>query len=125
MKDLNLNGTATFYYKNAIPYTAIPKEYLKDKALSLKAKGLLTVMYSMPDEWNYTLKGLSKITNVSIKSLRTTIQELERNYYLWRKRKQKKNGQFYYEYIIDIARNNHVYNLTYGDFNYQIDNEDE
>lgn len=118
MKDLNLNSNATFYFKNQIPYTAIPKEYLKDKKLSLKAKGLLTIMYSMPEEWEYNMKGLSKITGTSIKSIRNIIKELEENYYLFRRRRQNKKGQFYYEYIVDIARNNYAFNLSTHNFDY-------
>lgn len=118
MKDLNMNGSATFYFRNEIPYATIPKEYLRDKNLSLKAKGLLTIIYTLPDLWEYNMKGLSKVTGVSIKVLRTIIKELEDNFYIFRDRKQDKKGRFYYEYIIEIESKKSLYNMTEDEFNF-------
>ncbi len=101
-KDISTAGTAKFYFNNQIPYAAIPKYYLKDYNLSLKAKGLLTIIYSLPEEWEYNMKGLARIANISIKSLRPIIQELEKNEYIERQRKQDLKGRFYYEYFINI-----------------------
>ena len=111
MKDLNLSGSATFFFKNEIPYAAIPKEYLKDKNLSLKAKGLLTIIYTIPEKWEYNMNGLAKITGKSLKVIRPILAELERNYYISRERKQDEKGRFYYEYIIDIKKNGIIYSI--------------
>lgn len=100
--DINLNGSANFYYKAEIPYSAIPKHYLTNKKLSLKAKGLLTILYALPDKWDYSMKGLAKINNISIKSLRPIINELIETGYIDRQRKNDKKGRFYYEYCIQI-----------------------
>ena len=118
MKDLNMNGSATFYFRNEIPYATIPKEYLRDKNLSLKAKGLLTIIYTLPELWEYNMKGLSKVTGVSIKVIRTIIKELEDNFYIFRDRKQDKKGRFYYEYIIEIESKKSLYNMTEDEFNF-------
>lgn len=101
-KDCNLSGTATFFFKNQIEYASIPKYYLRDKRLSMKAKGLLTVIYTLPEEWNYNMKGLCKITGQSIKQIRTILKELEEMHYINRERAQEKNGKFVYRYYIFI-----------------------
>ena len=75
-------------------------------------------MYALPEEWEYNMKGLTKITGTSLKAIRTIIAELEQNFYLFRKRKQDKKGKFYYEYIIDISRNSHVYNICTHNFDF-------
>lgn len=101
-KDLNEAGSAKFYFTNDIPYAAIPKHYLMDVRLSLKGKGLLTIMYSLPEKWEYNMKGLARICKLSIKALRPTIKELETAGYVTRFRKQDLKGRFYYEYFITI-----------------------
>lgn len=101
-KDCNLGGTATFFFKNQIEYASIPKYYLRDKRLSLKAKGLLTIIYTLPQEWNYNMQGLCKITGLSLKQIRTIIKELEEMHYIDRQRKQDERGKFIYQYFIFI-----------------------
>ncbi len=94
---------AKFYFENKIEYKAIPMYYLKDCNLSLKGKGLLTIIYSLPEDWEYSMKGLAKITRLTEKQLRPLINELIENKYLRRDKKQNiKNKQFYYEYWIFI-----------------------
>lgn len=87
-------------------YTIIPNEYLKDKHLSLKSKGLLTIMYSLPNEWDYTMSGLCKITNTGITAIRNIITELEIFGYLFREETKDEKGQFNYIY--------HVYTKSKG-----------
>lgn len=101
-KDFNEAGTAKFYFTNQIPYAAIPKYYLKDIRLSLKAKGLLTIIYSLPEEWEYNMKGLCRITETTPKVIRPIMKELEMGGYIQRTRKQDLKGRFYYEYWITI-----------------------
>lgn len=82
--------------------SVIPNYHLKDKKLSLKAKGLLTVMYTLPDEWDYSMTGLCTITNTGITAIRNIIAELELNGYLKRKQTKNLKGQFEYEYYVFI-----------------------
>ena len=83
-------------------FTIIPHEYLRDKKLSLKAKGLLSVMYSLPNDWDYSINGLCKITKSGITMIRSIITELEIYGYLERKQSKNEKGQFEYTYIVYI-----------------------
>ena len=68
--------------------------HLRNKALSLKAKGLLSLMLSLPEDWDYTTRGLSCICKDGVDSIRVGIQELEANGYLVRERRRNGNGQY-------------------------------
>ena len=68
--------------------------HLRNKALSLKAKGLLSLMLSLPEDWDYTTRGLSCICKDGVDSIRVGIQELEANGYLVRERRRNENGQY-------------------------------
>lgn len=74
-------------------YTIISNLHLQDKALSLKAKGMLTLMLSLPEDWDMTLKGLVALSNDGIDSVRSTIKELEEHGYLSRSRGRNARGQ--------------------------------
>lgn len=92
--------TAQFLFNNKIEYAAIPKEYLKDKKLSIKAKGLLTIIYTLPEEWNYNMKGLQKISNLTEKTTRSLIKEIEEAGYIHISKNQDKKGRFTYTYMV-------------------------
>lgn len=81
-------------------YTVMSNYHLQDKNLSYKAKGLLSCMLSLPDDWNYSVRGITAISKEGIKAINSILKELEENYYLKRIRKQENNGRFYYEYNI-------------------------
>ena len=81
-------------------YTVISNHHLRDKNLSYKAKGLLSFMLSLPDDWDYSINGLVSISKENIKSIRSILKELEDNNYLIRNRVNKENGMFDYEYLI-------------------------
>ncbi len=82
-------------------YTTLSNYHFKDKRLSWKAKGLLSTMLSLPDDWNYTIEGLSKLSDDGIKSTNTGLLELEKCGYLVRKQTRNSNGYFgLTEYII-------------------------
>jgi len=66
--------------------------HLKNKALSLKAKGLLSLMLSLPDDWSYTLKGLTVISLEGIDAIRQAIAELEKHRYVVRSRVRDEKG---------------------------------
>lgn len=70
--------------------------YLKDKRLSLKAKGLLPLMLSLPDSWNYSILGLSSICVESRDTIRKILNELRTNKYLKVVEKRNENGTFNY-----------------------------
>lgn len=63
-------------------YTTISNHHLRNKNLSLKAKGLLTVMLSLPDDWNYSIGGLVKISLENESAIKSTLDELKKNGYL-------------------------------------------
>lgn len=75
-------------------YTTIDNNIFKNKNLSLKAKGLLTTMLSLPDEWDYTVKGLCSILKDGKSSIQSALKELEENGYLVRVQTKDKSGKF-------------------------------
>ena len=82
-------------------FTVISNDIFKDIRISLKAKGLLTTMLSCPDNWNYTIEGLSKITKDGKASIRSALAELEEYGYLERKQLRNDRGVFTdLEYIV-------------------------
>ena len=74
-------------------YTVMSNEHLRNKDLSLKAKGLLSQMLSLPEEWDYSLEGLSCINKEGVDAIRTGIQELEQHGYLERYRIRDESGR--------------------------------
>ena len=75
--------------------------HLRDKQLSLKAKGLLSQMLSLPEEWDYTLTGLAEINKESKDAIRTAVQELEQAGYILRRQTYGSDGKFSSnEYVI-------------------------
>jgi len=76
---------AVFRVERNTGYTVMSNHHL----LSLKAKGLLSQMLSLPEDWDYTLAGLSYINRESIDAIRTAVWELEKAGYITRRRKAK------------------------------------
>ena len=74
-------------------YTVMSNYHLRDKSLSLKAKGLLSQMLSLPDDWDYTLKGLALINREKIDAIRQAIRELEQAGYIVRSRERDERGR--------------------------------
>lgn len=77
--------------------------HFKDKNLSLKAKGLLSQMLSLPDDWDYTVVGLCAINKESVGAMNSALKELENNGYLKRAKTQNNKGRF--DYVYDIYEN--------------------
>ncbi len=73
-------------------YTVMSNHHLQNTELSLKAKGLLSLMLSLPDNWDYTTKGLVQICKDGADSVRAGLQELEQQGYLIRKRERHADG---------------------------------
>lgn len=74
-------------------YTTISNYHLRDKGLSLKAKGLLTLILALPEDWNFTIRGLSAICKEGAESIGTALKELEKGGYLVRKRVRGADGR--------------------------------
>ena len=82
-------------------YTVMSNHHLKNRALSLKAKGLLSLILSLPDDWDYTLRGLAYISLESVDSVRKAVTELENEGYITRTRTRDEQGRLRgTEYII-------------------------
>ena len=73
-------------------YTVMSNHHLRNHALSLKAKGLLSQMLSLPEDWDYTLQGLAQINRESIDAIREAVRELERAGYIERSRERDERG---------------------------------
>ena len=73
-------------------YTVMSNHHLRNHALSLKAKGLLSQMLSLADDWDYTLQGLAQINKESIDAIREAVRELERAGYIARCRERDERG---------------------------------
>ena len=84
---------STFRVNKNVNYTVMSNYHLKDRRLSLKAKGLLTVMLSLPDSWNYTLHGLTAINQEGVDAIREAVRELEQAGYIVRTRARNAQGQ--------------------------------
>jgi hypothetical protein len=81
---------SVFRVEKSKDYTVMSNYHLRDKALSLKAKGLLSQMLSLPEDWDYTMKGLSAINRESIDAIRQAVKELEQAGYIIRSRNRDK-----------------------------------
>ena len=84
---------AVFRIEKTRDYTVMSNHHLRDMSLSLKAKGLLSLMLSLPENWDYTMKGLARICKDGIDSISGGIRELEAHGYLIRERVRNENGQ--------------------------------
>ena len=73
-------------------YTVMSNHHLRNQALSLKAKGLLSQMLSLPEGWDYTLQGLAQINKENIDAIREAVRELERAGYIERSRERDERG---------------------------------
>lgn len=68
---------AVFRIEKTRDYTVMSNHHLKDRTLTLKSKGLLSMMLSLPDEWNYTTRGLAAICREGVDSIGAALKELE------------------------------------------------
>ena len=92
---------AVFRVERNKGYTVMSNHHLRNKELSLKAKGLLSQMLSLPEDWDYTLAGLSLINREKIDAIREAVRELERAGYIVRSRERDEKGRLRgAEYVI-------------------------
>ena len=92
---------STFRVNKNVNYTVMSNYHLQDKKLSLKAKGLLSYMLSLPDDWDYSLKGLTIGCKDGLDSVRTAVLELEEHGYVRRQKVRNARGQIIdYDYQV-------------------------
>ena len=84
---------AVFRVERNSGYTVMSNHHLRNKELTLKAKGLLSQMLSLPEDWDYTLAGLSHINRESIDAIRTAVWELEKAGYILRRQGRDERGK--------------------------------
>ena len=120
--------------ENKINYTKVSNELLKDKELSLPAKGLLITMLSLPDDWSYSTLGLTSIVKESKNTIHRLLKELESKNYLIRKPIRDDKGRFVkYDYVIyelpypnvrnmDISPDTQIWEMDHNKLN---NNKDE
>lgn len=88
-----VKSMAVFRIEKTRDYTVMSNHHLRNTELSLKAKGLLSLMLSLPDGWDYTTKGLARICKDGVDSICAGVQELEKHGYVIRERIRLPNGQ--------------------------------
>ena len=84
---------AVFRVEKTKDFTIMSNHHLRNTELSLKAKGLLSLMLSLPEDWDYTTRGLASICKEGVDSVCATVRELEAAGYIIRRRIRDKNGQ--------------------------------
>ena len=82
-----------FHVAKNTNYTVMSNHHLRNRELSLKAKGLLSQMLSLPEKWDYTLQGLAYINREQIDAIRQAVHELERAGYIVRTRERDNRGR--------------------------------
>ena len=92
---------AVFRIERNRDYTVMSNHHLRDTELSLKSKGLLSMMLSLPEEWNYTTRGLAAICKEGADCIGSALRELEQSGYIVRSRIRDSKGKIVdVEYII-------------------------
>lgn len=95
-------------------YTVMSNYHLRDKNISLKAKGMLSFMLSLPEDWDYSLAGLVSVLKENETSIKAILSELKDNNYLKIIKKQNDKGLFEYVY--------NIYEYPYQENNEEIEN---
>lgn len=91
---------AVFKIEKQKNYTVMSNYHLQDRNLSYKAKGLLSFMLSLPEDWDYSMKGLVAVSKENIKAIRTILNELKEHGYLEIVQTRGEKGYYKYEYVI-------------------------
>ena len=96
---------AVFRVEKNRNYTVMSNVHLRDQNLSLKAKGLLSLLLSLPDDWHYSIRGLAKISKESPDGISSGLKELEKAGYLTRRQIRGEHGRMgQTEYIINKVK---------------------
>lgn len=81
-------------------YVVMNNKFLRNKNMSLKAKGLLALCLSLPDDWDYSINGLVAISKENLTAIRSGLKELEKHGHLKINKLKNDKGRFTYEYVI-------------------------
>lgn len=101
---------AVFRIEKTRNYTVMSNHHLKDRTLTLKSKGLLSMMLSLPDEWNYTTRGLAAICREGVDSIGAALKELETHGYIRRTQLRDEKGKITdVQYVMDCMKDNTTY----------------
>ena len=101
---------AVFRIEKTRDYTVMSNHHLKDRTLTLKSNGLLSMMLSLPDEWNYTTRGLAAICREGVDSIGAALKELETHGYIRRTQLRDEKGKITdVQYVMDCMKNNTSY----------------
>lgn len=100
--------------KKTTNFTCMLNYHLQDQKLSFKAKGMLSYLLSLPDNWKINLTHLATVSTESIDATRSCMRELIVAGYIERKKLHDKNGRILYEYIIDEHNFDKISNLSKG-----------
>ena len=101
---------AVFRIEKTRDYTVMSNHHLKDRTLTLKSKGLLSMMLSLPDEWNYTTRGLAAICREGVDSIGAALKELENHGYIRRTQLRDEKGKITdVQYVMDCMKDNTTY----------------
>ena len=101
---------AVFRIEKTRDYTVMSNHHLKDRTLTLKSKGLLSMMLSLPDEWNYTTRGLAAICREGVDSIGAALKELETHGYIRRTQLRDEKGKITdVQYVMDCMKDNTTY----------------
>lgn len=84
---------AVFRVEHTCNYTVMSNYHLRSKQLSLKAKGLLAMILSLPDDWNYSVRGLAAICKDGVDAIGAAVRELEASGYIVRTHKRGRGGR--------------------------------
>ncbi len=112
---------STFKINKSRDFTIMSNYHLRDHNLSLKAKGLLSFMLSLPDDWDYSLKGLVAICKENKDAIRSTLNELKYYHYLKIEPLRNESGKFEYDYLIyeiPFETRQKTHNSPHTDFPY-------
>ena len=103
---------AVFRVNKTTDYTVMSNSHLKNNQMSLKAKGLLSLMLSLPDDWDYSINGLVALSNDKKTSVMSALEELKRNEYVVIDKKRNDKGQFENIYNIFEEQQNNRFRLS-------------
>ena len=91
-------------------FTVMSNTHLYDMRLSLKAVGLLSMILSLPSDWDYTLSGLAKLSSDGIDSVRAAVRELEKCGYITRRQQRGKDGKIFLKNaLLHLSRSLQIY----------------
>ena len=116
---------AVFKIEKNKDYTVMSNYHLRDKSLSYKAKGLLSFMLSLPEDWDYSLNGLVAISKESKDGIRSILKELQEHHYIEIEKVRGDKGYFEYNYLIyEIPHFKNIEKNNPGMENPYMDNPD-